>query len=119
MISWTDVNTLQKQKLDLQVKLDSLLKSGSATEDEINEIKSEINHLEKDIKRILGTNEIERQKKLRSNSNDERAKKRYYALKNKYDLIKKLNEATQGLINTIDSKNEKYEEDIHIVKVKV
>lgn len=119
MISWTDVNTLQNQKLELQVKLDNLLKSGTASIDDINEIKSEINHLEKDIKRILGSNELERQKKLRSNSNDEKIKKRYYALKSKYDLIKKLNEATTNLVKTIDSLDNHYESSIHNVKVKV
>lgn len=118
MISWTDVNLLQKQRLDLQVKLDNLLKSGSSSEDDINEIKSEITHLDKDIKRILGTNEIERQKKLRSDSNDEKIKKKYYSLKRKYDLINKLNEATVNLMNTIELNNE-FQNSSQVVKVKI
>lgn len=119
MISWSDVNTLQKQKLDLQVKLDELLKSGKASVDDINEIKSEINHLEKDIRRILGSNELERQKKLRNNSNDEKIKKKYYTLKNKYNLIKKLNESTNNFIKTIDLLDNNYESNMQNVKVKI
>lgn len=119
MISWSDVNTLQKQKLDLQIRLDELLKNGKASDDDVNEIKSEINHLEKNIRRILGSNELERQKKLRSNHNDEKVKKKYYALKSKYNLVKKLNESTNNFIKTIDSLDNSYESNIQNVKVKI
>ena len=104
MISWTDVNELQKQKIDLQLKLDELLKSGNASQDNINEIKAEILHLEKNINRILGSNEVRRQKELKSAQSgiDEKNKKRYYSFKKKYDKISKLNEATSHILAVID-----------------
>ena len=40
MISWSDVNSLQKKKLELQANLDLLLKSKNPTPDEINGLKA-------------------------------------------------------------------------------
>ena len=118
MISWNDVNKLQKQKQELQLKLNDLLKSNSATEDNINELKSEILHLEKNIKRILGSKEVERQNEIKKNQSgiDEKKRKAYYALKRRYDMISKLNEATNNFLVSIDVLNEKTNER---VKVKV
>ena len=117
MISWNDVNKLQNQKTELQLKLNDLLSSKSASEDDINELKSEILHLDKNIKRILGTNEVERQRELKRNKSglDERSKKAYYALKKRYDMISKLNEATNNFIVAIDRS---YKKDQEYVKVK-
>ena len=42
MINWTDINLLNKQKLDLQIQLNELLNSDSKSVDKINELKSEI-----------------------------------------------------------------------------
>ena len=47
MINWSDINSLQKQKLDLQIKLNELVNSGEKSIDKINEIKSEIIYLDK------------------------------------------------------------------------
>ena len=120
MISWTDVNKLQTQKTELQLKLNELLKSGHASQDEINELKAEILHLEKSINRILGSNEVKRQEKLKKEKSgiDEKHKKRYYAFKRKYDMISKLNEATNNILNSIDSLTVSYEEENSRVMVK-
>lgn len=120
MISWTDVNKLQVEKTQLQLKLNELLKSGHASQDEINELKAEILHLEKSINRILGSNEVKRQEKLKKEKSgiDEKHKKRYYAFKRKYDMISKLNEATNNILNSIDSLTISYEEENSRVKVK-
>ena len=119
MISWTDVNELQKQKTELQVRLKELLNI-NASNDDINELKAEILHLEKNINRILGTNEVKRQKELASvkSGADERNKKRYYAFKRKYSMISKLNEATNNILKVIDSLSNNYEVSSERVKVK-
>ena len=121
MISWTDVNKLQDQKTQLQIKLNNLIKSENASSDEINGLKAEILHLEKDINRILGSNEVKRQKELKKEKSglDEKHKKRYYSFKRKYDMISKLNEATNNIMNAIDSLNNTYEIEESRVKVKV
>ena len=120
MISWNDVNKLQSQKTELEVKLSELLKSGQASQDDINELKAEILHLKININRILGSNEVKRQKELKKEQSglDEKYKKRYYAFKRKYDMISKLNGATNNILNSIDSLNNTYEVEESKVKVK-
>ena len=118
MISWTDVNTLQKQKQDLQLKLREKIQN-NASNDEINELKAEILHLEKNINRILGTNEVKRQKELAhvKSGLDEKNKRRYYAFKKKYSMISKLNDATNNILRVIE--NLEKQDSIENVMIKV
>lgn len=126
MISWTDVNSLQKQKLNLQVKLNELLKSGSATVDEINELKSEILYLDKQIEKIVGTNEIKRQQELKRKKSgiEQRNLRNFYEFKDKYKKISKMKIATTRMIASIENlQRATYEreniEEQGLVKVKV
>ncbi len=124
MIYPSNVNSLQKQKLDLQIKLNELLKSDNKTEDEINELKSEIIYLNKRIEKIVGSNEIERQKELKRKKLgiDQRNLNNYYAFKDKYKKISKMKIATNHIISLIESINSNsYQVDVtldNIVKVK-
>lgn len=105
MISWTDVNSLQKQKLDLQVKLDQLLKSKNASVDEVNELKSEILYLDKQIEKIVGSNEIKRQNELKRKKSgvEQRNLSNFYAFKDKYKKISKMRIATTRMIASIEN----------------
>lgn len=124
MIYPSNVNSLQKQKLDLQIKLNELLKSDNKTEDGINELKSEIIYLNKRIEKIVGSNEIERQKELKRKKLgiDQRNLNNYYAFKDKYKKISKMKIATNHIISLIESINSNsYQVDVtldNIAKVK-
>lgn len=106
MISWSDVNSLQKEKLNKEIKLKELLKSNSS-EDEINELKSEILYLNKQIEKIVGTNEIKRQKEIRIKKLglEEKKLNNYYAFKEKYKKISKMRSSVKQLIKVIDIYN--------------
>lgn len=126
MISWTDVNSLQKRKLDLQVNLNQLLKSNNASLDEVNELKSEILYLDKQIEKIVGTNEIKRQKELKRKKSgiEQRNLSNFYEFKDKYKKISKMKIATTRMIASIEN----YQKEVYsnneiiehgLVKVKV
>ena len=104
MINWADINLIQKQKLNLQIKLNELINSGDKSVDEINELKAEILYLDKQIAKILGSNELKRVEELKNkkSSKDERNKKAYFALKDKYKKISKMKVATERMINLIE-----------------
>lgn len=124
MIYSSNVNSLQKQKLDLQIKLNELLKSNNKNDDEINELKSEIIYLNKRIEKIVGSNEIERQNQLRRKKLgiDQKNLNDYYEFKDKYKKISKMKIATNHIISLIESVNlGMYQTDVtsqEIVKVK-
>lgn len=123
MISWTDVNVLEHDKKQLQVKLSELIKSGNFSEDEVNSIKAEILYLDKQISKIVGSNEIKRQKELKQRkSGIEQANiSTYYSFKDKYKKINKMKVATTRMINEIDEFNRKKYDvaEKEVVKVKV
>lgn len=123
MISWTDVNVLEHDKKQLQVKLSELIKSGNFSEDEVNSIKAEILYLDKQISKIVGSNEIKRQKELKQRkSGIEQANiSAYYSFKDKYKKINKMKVATTRMINEIDEfSRKKYDvAEKEVVKVKV
>ena len=99
-----NVNLLQKQKLDLQVELNGLLHSYSKDQDKINELKSEILYLDKQIEKIVGKKEIERQNELKNKKSgvDEINKKNYYNLKSMVKRISPMNVATNRMISLIE-----------------
>jgi len=102
MISWTDVNLLQNQKLEKQVKLNELLNSNILDLDRINELKSEILYLDKQIKKILGSKEIERQEILKGRKLENLHVDKYYSLKYKVSKIRPMTHATNRIIKLID-----------------
>lgn len=121
MLSNEDVNTLQKKKLDLQIKLNELLKSSNKNIDDINELKSEILYLDKQIEKIVGSNEIKRQKEVRRKKLgiDDANIKNYFLFKSKYKQICKMRVATLHMLNVIDNHINKYNNEDNVVKVKM
>ena len=105
MINWSDINSLQKRRLDLQIKLNELISSGDKSTDKINEIRSEVIYLDRQISKIVGSNEIKRMEELKSKKErkDENIKNAYFSLKNKYKKISKMKKATERMIAVIDS----------------
>lgn len=105
MISWSDVNTLQSKKKKLEASLTDLFQSSNPSPDEISSMKAEIKHLDKQIERILGTKEIERQKesKRQKLGIEQINIKRYYSLKDKYKKVSKMKIATTKMIAAIEN----------------
>lgn len=100
MINSSAINSLQKQKLDLQLKLSELSKSNNINYDEINALKSEIIHVNKQIRKIVGSNEIERQNELKRRrlGLDQKNLDDYYKFKDRYKKISKMEIATKHII---------------------
>lgn len=121
MINWADVNLLQKQKLDLQVKLNELLNSNDKSQDKVNELKSEILYLDKQIEKIIGSNELKRQKELKRKKLgiDQTNLKNYYTFKDKYKKISQMKLATARMIALIENLEKDFINQEKIVKVKM
>ena len=98
------INSLQKQKLELQLELNTLLHTSNQDQDKINELKSEILYLDKQIERIVGKKEIERQAQLKNKKSgiEEMNKKNYYGFKAKFKRISPMTIATIRMIGIID-----------------
>lgn len=108
MISWTDVNLLEKQKLDLQLRLNQLLNSNdNSMSDEINSIRAEILHVDKQIKKIVGKNEIARQEKLKVKKSGQIdiIIKNFEIFKSKYRRVSNIYSAMNAMMNFIDEYN--------------
>lgn len=124
MISWSDVKSLQAKKKEYQIELNNLLHSGNASEDLIGELRSEIKHLENQIKKILGSKELKRQKELKAkksgNVNDIKAITSYNNFKIRYDMIKDMNTATNKMMAAIAryKQSRELESSLQMVKVK-
>lgn len=120
MISWSNINELQKQKLELQLKLNELLNSKDVSKDKINELRAEIKHLDKDITKILGSNEVERIEELKKKKDGTTTRniKNFYALKDKYKKISKMKLAITKMLALIEIYNKKslYEGQIQKVR---
>ena len=97
MINWSDIKRLEKQKNDLQLKLNELLNSNN----NINEIKAQIIVLDIGIGELLRINEVEIKQILDVKGN----KKCLYELKDKYKKLSKLKISITKMLDTI----EKYE----------
>lgn len=100
----TDINSLETRKTELEIELNNLRRSDSKEEDRINELKSEILYLKKQIDKKLGSKEVKKQeeikrKKLRV---DERNIKNYNFFKSKYKKISKMEVATKNILKAID-----------------
>ena len=115
-----NVNLLQKQKLEIQVELNSLLHSSNIDKDKINELKAEILYLDKQIEKIVGKNEIERRNELKKKKSgiDEINKNNYYGFKRKFKKISPMTIATNRMIDVIEKiENRQIEEEKVRVKI--
>ena len=103
MMLETDINSLESKKINLEIKLNELLKN-NANKDEINELKSEILYIKKQISQKLGTKEVESQEQLKRKKLhvDERNIKNYNAFKSRYKRISKMEVATRNILKVID-----------------
>lgn len=121
MISNEDEKTLQKQKLDLQIKLNELLKSNDKSIDDINELKSEILHLDKQIEKIVGSNEIKRQKEVKRKKLgiEETNINNYYLFKSKYRQICKMRISFLHMLSAIENYYNDQQLKDEVVKVRV
>lgn len=99
MISWTDIKALQKRRDELQLNLNELLNSNN----NLNEIKTQISVLDKGIGELLRINEVEIKQILDGKGN----KKSLYELKDKYKKISKLKVSTTKMLDTIESYQDK------------
>ena len=90
MINWSDVDLLEKQKKEKEIELNTLLKSSNFSIDKVNELKSDILYLNKQIKKIVGSNELSRQKEIKIKKSNERRLSNYYAFKERYKKISRI-----------------------------
>lgn len=105
MMLCTDVNSLETKKLSLEIELNNLLKNEDREEDKINELRSEILYLKKQIGQKLGSKEVENQEKIKRKKLgvDDRNIKNYNAFKNKYKKISKIEVSTKNILKVIDA----------------
>ena len=103
MMLETDINSLESKKTNLEIKLNELLKN-NADKDEINELKSEILYIKKQISQKLGIKEVESQEKLKRKKLhvEETNIKNYNAFKSRYKRISKMEVATRNILKAID-----------------
>lgn len=120
MISENTIQELQDKKRQLQISLSSLLDSKNCSKDDINELKSEIMHIDKLIEKKVGTNELNRLDEVRRKKSrqEELTIKAYYGIKNKYKQVSTMNTATNRLINIIDKLKNNIENTESMVKVR-
>ena len=100
MISWASIKALEKQKNDLQLKINNIINSNNEVIHNINELKSQILVLDKGIEKILCINETELKQILNNKGNATRS---FYELKDKYKKISKLKVATTKMLDTIEA----------------
>ena len=121
MMIETDINSLESKKLSLELKLNELLKN-NAKQDDINELKSEILYIKKQINKKLGTKEVEVTKKIKRKKSgvDERNIKNYNLFKARYKRISNMEISTKNILRVIDIYlgKEQYNEDLAKVMVK-
>lgn len=103
MMLETDINSLESKRINLEIKLNELLKN-NANKDDINELKSEILYIKKQISKKLGTKEVESREKIKRKrlQIDDHNIKNYQAFKSKYKQISKMEVATRKILNVID-----------------
>ena len=118
MILGTDINSLESKKTNLELELNELLKN-NAEQDKINELKSEILYIKKQISQKLGVKEVESQEKLKRKKLqiDERNIKNYNAFKFRYKRISKMQVATRNILKKIDVYLMEKQNTIDMVKV--
>lgn len=121
MISWNDVKELQNEKLKLQVRLNELINSSNKSVDDINSLKAEILYIDKQIEKILGKKEINRQKELKKKKSgiENLNEKKYFSFHAKYKRISNIESAVKRIIGVIENYNNEKSYNTEIVKVKI
>ena len=123
MVTNIDVNSLETKKINLEVELNVLIKSGEKDENKINELRSEILYIKKQISKKIGPKEVEFQEKLKRKKLGIKEKniKNYNAFKSKYKKISKIEIATKNILKSIDNylNREVYEHSTDEVKVMI
>ena len=112
-----NLDSLQSEKLNLQVELNHLLHLSNPNQDKINELRADILYLDKKIEKIVGKKEIERQNELKRKKIgiDEINKNNYYNLKHRVKKISPMYLATNRIINILENMSkEKVEERVRI-----
>lgn len=115
-----DINSLEAKKINLEIELNNLLKNNVKEEDKINELRSEILYLKKQISQKLGSKEVKNQEEIKRKKSglDERNIKNYQAFKYKYKQISKMEVSTKNILKLIDVYlNNKQYENVNVVKV--
>ena len=97
-------NSLQTQKREMQLELNSLLQASNPDNDRINELRADILYIDKQIEKIVGKKEIVRLNELKRKQSgiDEINKNNYFAFKGKFKKISPMTIATNRMINLID-----------------
>ena len=117
----TDVNSLEARKSAFEIQLNSLIKNGTKEEDKINELRSEILYLKKQIRKKLGPKEVEIQSRIKRKKLgiDERNIANYNAFKERYRKISKMEVSTKNILKVIDAYFNKaqYENSDNMMKV--
>lgn len=105
MMLETDINSLESKKTSLEIELNNLLRSEDKEQDKINELRSEILYLKKQIGKKLGSKEVKKQEEIKRKKSgiDDRNIKNYKAFKSKYKKISKMEVATKNILKTIDA----------------
>lgn len=113
------LNLLQKQKTEYQLELNNLLHSSTKDSDKISELKSEIIHINKQIEKIVGKKEIERQNEFKNKKFgiEEKNKSDYYNLKTIIKKISPMKIATNRMIKTIENRFNNVSEEKVRVKI--
>ena len=95
----TDIKELQELKTKWQYELSELIKN-NADKEEMEAAKSELKHIDLQIKRIIGTNEIKRidQIKNKKKGNDDINKKKFEQLKKMYKKIAPITTAVNNIL---------------------
>lgn len=120
MMLATDINSLETKKIGLEIELNNLLKNGKEEIDKINELRSEILYLKKQISQKLGSKEVKNHEELKRKKYgiDEKNIKNYSAFKTKYKQISKMEVSTKNILKVIDVYlNKKQYEQNDMVKV--
>ena len=115
MMVETDINSLESKKLSLELRLNELVKN-NAEQDDINELKSEILYINKQINKKLGAKEVEVTQKIKRKKSgvDERNIKNYNLFKARYKRISNMEISTKNILRVIDLYlgREQYNEDL-------
>ena len=120
MMLEADINSLETKKTSLEIELNNLIRSENKEQDKINELKSEILYLKKQIGKKLGYKEVKKQEEIKRKKSgiDEKNIKNYKAFKSKYKKISKMEVSTKNILKVIDIYfgNKEYEQS-DLVKV--
>ena len=100
-----DINSLESKKTSLEIELNNLLRSENKEQDKINELRSEILYLKKQIGKKLGSKEVKKQEEIKRKKSgiDDRNITNYKVFKSKYKKISKMEVATKNILKTIDA----------------